>query len=132
MQASIEDLPFEDKEFDYVFCSQVLEHVNFPSKACAELQRVAKRGIIDTPRSSTDLVFSHQDHRWLIDYIDGTLFFRPKPVKIVDSILFRRWGVLAWQLDANVQKNIDATYRNVSNNCFEWENGFNYKELHSW
>lgn len=125
--ASVESLPFADNEFDYVFCSQVLEHVENPALACAELQRVAKKGFIDTPRSCCDLVFSHKQHRWLIDRIDNILFFRPKPVMMEHSVLFKHWGVLAWQLDPEVQERVESLYRNVSNNSFEWEEAFEYK-----
>src|SRR4030043_2172370 len=34
--ANIESLPFRDKEFDFVYCSHVLEHVADPRKACKE------------------------------------------------------------------------------------------------
>lgn len=41
-QAFAEDLPFNDKEFDVVFCSHVLEHVNDEAKSLQEINRVLK------------------------------------------------------------------------------------------
>jgi SAM-dependent methyltransferase len=38
-----EALPFEDKSFDVVTCSHTLEHLLEPTRAVAELKRVAKR-----------------------------------------------------------------------------------------
>lgn len=131
--SNIEDLScFQDNEFDYVFCSQVLEHVSDPERACSELQRVAKRGFIDTPRSGFDLAVGHPDHKWLIDYIDGILYFRPKMVIGIGSVLFADHAFSAWQSDKLVQDRISSKYRNLSNNCFEWDGGFKYKVLKKW
>ena len=38
---------FSDKEVDFLFTQQTLEHVNDPEKALSEIIRVAKRGFID-------------------------------------------------------------------------------------
>ena len=40
----IEDMPFEDGEFDFVFCTQVLEHVPHPWIALEEIKRILKPG----------------------------------------------------------------------------------------
>lgn len=49
VHADGEKLPFKDKEFDYVICNQVLEHVEHPEAFVKELCRVARRGYIETP-----------------------------------------------------------------------------------
>ena len=49
LAADGENLPFKDKEFDYVICCQVLEHVENPVKFLSEQFRVARRGYIETP-----------------------------------------------------------------------------------
>lgn len=54
-ECSVEITPFEDKEFDFVYCSHVLEHVNSPENACRELMRIAKRGYIETPSKGKDI-----------------------------------------------------------------------------
>ena len=54
-ECSVELTPFADKEFDFVYCSHVLEHVPNPSQACKELIRIAKRGYIETPSKSKDI-----------------------------------------------------------------------------
>lgn len=38
------NLPFQDNEFDNILCLEVLEHINQPQKAIAEMQRVLKPG----------------------------------------------------------------------------------------
>jgi ubiquinone/menaquinone biosynthesis C-methylase UbiE len=49
-ESNLEELPFEDFEFDTVICTHTLEHVRNLSKGVAELRRVAKRVIIIVPR----------------------------------------------------------------------------------
>jgi len=44
VQADICNLPFEDNEFDVIFCNHVLEHIPDDKKAMAELYRVMKPG----------------------------------------------------------------------------------------
>jgi len=44
IKADILDLPFEENEFDVVFCNHVLEHIEDDQKAMKELFRVMKQG----------------------------------------------------------------------------------------
>ncbi len=51
IRSSVENLPFEDRMFDTVICTHVLEHVVDLERAVSELRRVAKgRIIIVVPR----------------------------------------------------------------------------------
>ena len=75
---SVEDMPFEDHQFDFVYCSHVLEHVNGPEKACEELMRIAKRGYIETPTEAKDLWLGSavvSNHRWSVEYNNNKLMF---------------------------------------------------------
>src|SRR3989344_6715828 len=49
IKADVENLPFKDKVFDFVYCSHLLEHVENPVKAINEITRVAKKGYIEVP-----------------------------------------------------------------------------------
>ena len=42
-------LPFEDKEFDFVYCRHVLEDIHNPDFVFNEIKRVSKAGYIETP-----------------------------------------------------------------------------------
>jgi ubiquinone/menaquinone biosynthesis C-methylase UbiE len=42
-------LPFEDGQFDLVYCSHVIEHVEFPRQIIREIQRVSKYQIYEVP-----------------------------------------------------------------------------------
>ena len=44
VKADITDLPFDDNEFDVIFCNHVLEHIPDDTKAMQELYRVMKSG----------------------------------------------------------------------------------------
>jgi ubiquinone/menaquinone biosynthesis C-methylase UbiE len=50
-QGSAYALPYEDGEFDLVVCCEVLEHLEEPARALAELRRVTSRALlVSTPR----------------------------------------------------------------------------------
>jgi glycosyltransferase involved in cell wall biosynthesis len=48
------DLKFEDGEFGFAWCSEMLEHVSDPVKVLSEMKRVAKHGVclFSTPQNS--------------------------------------------------------------------------------
>ncbi|MGL5871920.1 MAG: class I SAM-dependent methyltransferase [Xenococcaceae cyanobacterium] len=76
---SVDKTPFADKEFDFVYCSHVLEHVENPAKACEELMRIGKRGYIETPSKISDVMFNFtkipNHHKWHIQVLDNTMIF---------------------------------------------------------
>lgn len=73
VHADGEHLPFQDKEFDYVICNQVLEHTDDPAAFIREQCRVARRGYIETPSLIGEYLFPKSSHRWVILDIDGKL-----------------------------------------------------------
>ena len=59
IQGTAEDLPFKNEEFDLVFCSHVLEHVNNEHKSLSEISRVTKENgtiIIGMPTASMTII----------------------------------------------------------------------------
>lgn len=66
--ADLQQLPFEDRQYDFVFCSHVLEHLDNPGAAIRELQRVGRRGYIEVPTRLSDVMFNFtripDHHRW--------------------------------------------------------------------
>jgi len=67
-----EDLPFEDKSYDFVISSHVIEHFYDPIKALIEWQRVARKYIF--------IICPHKDR----------MFDRDKDTTTYDELLFRR------------------------------------------
>jgi SAM-dependent methyltransferase len=85
-------LPFAAASFDYVYASHVLEHVEDPASACAEIMRVAKAGYIETPSPFLEQGLALRDetspehwfHRWFVfSPSPGLLVFEPKSVEDV-------------------------------------------------
>ena len=65
-------LPFDDKEFDLVITSHVIEHVEDVSFFIKELQRISLKGYIELPTILEDnLVFENKnDHLWQMEFDD--------------------------------------------------------------
>lgn len=78
IHAKGEELPFADKEFDYVICNQVLEHAEDPARFISEITRVGRRGYIEVPSMPGELMFPKEAHKWVILLIDGKLVFFEK------------------------------------------------------
>ncbi len=71
--ADIHDLPFEDREFDTIYCRGTLEHCYNLKKAVSEIQRVAGRLIVITADlvpegheyiGAADWAFSDDPEEW--------------------------------------------------------------------
>lgn len=75
-QCGMEDMScFEDKEFDFARCHHVIEHTQDPNKACSELVRIAKAGIISFPTMQAELLFGRRDHNFFVTIDHGRLLF---------------------------------------------------------
>lgn len=67
LASSCYELPFVDDFFDLVYCAEMLEHVEFPEEAIAEMYRVLMpKGtlIITTPNETAD---DYIEHLWKWD-----------------------------------------------------------------
>jgi hypothetical protein len=91
-----EPWPFEDKQFDFVYCSQTIEDVRDPVFVCAEMERVGRSGLIVTLRPQVELTrgidspfaCGWRHHRWLVlEQGPGEIEFLAKPHHIHDP----RW-----------------------------------------
>lgn len=126
IKANIEDLPFKDKAFDFVFCSHLLEHVENPDKAIKELTRVAKNGYLEVPSAILELLAPFPPHLWYCSYFDNTLIFRQKGR---EDNFFRdnveRFGKAIF--NNNLFQYLLARHINIIFICLYWENNINYK-----
>ncbi len=113
-------LPFQDKEFDFVIASHVIEHIEDISYFLNELSRIGKRGYIEVPsRLEDNLVFENKkDHLWhlIFDDVGNQLKVFPKiqylePVLTVGTIkklndYFRESFVLELSWEDSIEFNI--------------------------
>jgi SAM-dependent methyltransferase len=70
--------PFKDKEFDYVVCSHVLEHVPDADFFLGELQRVAARGYLEFPTVYYDYVYNFPEHQLFLLERNGVINWMTK------------------------------------------------------
>src|SRR5215469_1646476 len=124
---SVEDMPFGDAEFDFVYCAHVLEHVSDPGRACRELMRIARRGYIECPRSWTEYVFSSERHRWLVDLEDNVLIFREKRREEYGDPLGIQYSIFTWLQDRKFRLHWSSPHiRALRNVEFYWEKSFRF------
>ena len=77
--APLEDMCcLSDKQFDWVRSHHSLEHCTDPDKACSELIRVGKAGIISYPPMWSCMLFGRRDHNWFVTEDHGRLLFIKK------------------------------------------------------
>ena len=72
VQIKEKNLPFNDKEFDFVISSHVIEHVEDFEFFIKELERISSKGYIELPtRLGDNLVFENKDdHIWWFYFDD--------------------------------------------------------------
>jgi ubiquinone/menaquinone biosynthesis C-methylase UbiE len=130
-ECDVSKMPFEDKAFDFIYCSHVLEHVIFPDVACRELMRVAKRGYIECPTRGKDQWFGLSEpsnHRWYVEIIEGKLHFteltKYEKKGMGDTLL--RMHVAP---ESNRERALAALVylkASLANTMLYWENEFSY------
>lgn len=95
-----EAMPFPDQHFDFVFCSETLNHCQDPVAVVNEMARVGKAGYIDVPAAIHELFEPHSDHLWRCFELGPTeIGFSPRvsghPLTMLEDFV----GYLAWAMD---------------------------------
>ena len=80
-------LPFRDKQFDYVICSHVLEHIPEPRQFLDELARVGRGGYIETPNAVFERLIPYDVHCLEVTADEGGLVIAKKPQASHDQVL---------------------------------------------
>jgi SAM-dependent methyltransferase len=124
--ADLHRLPFQDKFFDFVYCSHVLEHVDDPIATCAEIMRVGKRGFIETPTMGKDILFAWttHTHKWYLAGCGQTLCFFEYSPRQAEGIRSSAWRDII--LDNHYHPLQAAFYQNqdIFNVLFTWSDRF--------
>lgn len=125
IEASVEALPFQDKQFDYSYCRHVLEHVDDPKKACEEIMRVSRGGYIETPSHFNELIFGKKYHKWLVFWDDRERvlrFYRKRPY---EDRPFADFFVSILE-QSEMGRKLYKDHFPLFINGFEWKETFNY------
>ncbi len=132
-ECNVESMPFKDKEFDFVYCSHVLEHTVDPEKACSELMRVAKRGYIETPTKGKDQWLNSariSNHHWTVENWYGKLIFteysREDLVGLGCDILMNMHCAPETQREKAFSALVWLKAR-LANTMFYWEDEFDFE-----
>lgn len=122
-----ENLPFDNKEFDYIICNQVLEHSENPDKFISEMCRVASRGYLETPSLLGEFLFPKKSHKWVILEIDNKLVFYEKE-KMLGNYL-NNYGELFLNylpFSSLPYKLLWLTEGNIMINRYEWKDKIDF------
>jgi ubiquinone/menaquinone biosynthesis C-methylase UbiE len=132
-ECELEHTSFEDKEFDFVYCSHVLEHSHNPEKACNELMRIGKRGYIETPSKGKDLLLNSakiSNHNYWVEVINNKLTFSeytPEEIEGIQSSILMDMHVSPRSIREKAFSALIYLKANFFNTMFEWEEKFHYE-----
>lgn len=80
--------PFSDRQYDYVICSHVIEHVEDPMVFLSELFRVSRNGAyLEFPLPTLELFYNFRVHKHFIwfDEKERAILFLPKQETSIDQ-----------------------------------------------
>ena len=134
VQIQGKNLPFKDKEFDFVIASHVIEHVKDFEFFIKELERISSKGYIELPsRLGDNLVFENKnDHIWWFCYDDTTNqlivskknqlidpFITVSMAKLFEKIFRESFVIeLAWEEKIEYKIDNQLRHENINNISF--------------
>ncbi|HET6227330.1 MAG TPA: class I SAM-dependent methyltransferase [Bacteroidia bacterium] len=119
--------PFADKEFDYVICSHVLEHVENVEQFLSEVFRVAHKGYFEYPLAYYEYLYNFDVHINYLKYDNDCLKYMKKRNSGLNE--FRPIQDFFYQ---SLQKGYDQLIRDLIHlfmEGFEWDKPFRIKEV---
>jgi SAM-dependent methyltransferase len=116
------NLPFSNNQFDFVYASHVIEHVEDLSFFISELKRISRKGYIELPSILEDnLVLStnsSDDHKWMFKFDDvEKVLLVEKKKQLIEPFITH--GVLFDSLRKNFRGSLVLE--------LYWENEINYE-----
>lgn len=119
--------PFSDKEFDYVICSHVIEHVEDVKSFLQEMFRVAKSGYLEFPTIYYEYLYSFSVHLQLIHFEQNELRYMPKNLSGLSAFqpvqdLFYRSLELGYA-------DLIEDLKDIMFQGFEWHNPFAARQV---
>lgn len=127
---NIESLPYQNKEFDFVYCSHVLEHVENPGRACKELMRVGRKGYIETPTRLSDVMMNYtrlkDHHKWHVNALGNALIFMEWEDRERRDTGVNDFYMMLQSKYKNPFQDLFRSHRDLFVNMFSWEDKFTY------
>jgi len=123
------EFPFKDKEFDYVICSHVLEHIEEEDIPffISELTRVANKGYLEFPTPYYDYLYNFDVHKTFVFFDDEVIKYSSK-----DNFNLKQFKPLQYFFYRTLElgeESILLTYRGYFFQGFEWFNSINYQRV---
>jgi SAM-dependent methyltransferase/ADP-heptose:LPS heptosyltransferase len=120
---------FKDKEFDFIYTSHTLEHMDDLPLVLDEMSRVGKRGFVAVPLCYYDLLDnkSTTGHKWFMayDHTYNRLRIRKRyPYEYADAATVI--PTINLGSDTLQSHNTNSCLRSIWEVRFYWENGINY------
>ena len=116
------NLPFSNNQFDFVYASHVIEHVEDLSFFISELKRISRQGYIELPSILEDNIVlstnSSDDHKWMFKFDDvEKVLLVEKKKQLIEPFITH--GVLFNSLRKNFRSSLVLE--------LYWENEINYE-----
>ena len=116
------DLPFKNNEFDFVFASHVIEHVEDVAYFIKEIQRISKKGYIELPSMLEDNIIlsdnNIKDHKWFFQFDDvNNALLAERKKQLIEPFITH--GLLFGSLRKNFRSSLVIE--------LYWENEIDYK-----
>jgi uncharacterized protein YbaR (Trm112 family) len=122
--ADAEHLPFRGKTIDFLYCTDLAEHLSQPHLFFDECMRVANKGVIITPSIVAERMFGWGYHAVMYEVRDKKLVIHRKTRD--------NWGLFGgtfhdlWLTDKTFQKFFGHN-ANLFRMRYEWENKIDYE-----
>lgn len=121
--------PFKDKQFDYVICSHVLEHVEDVPLFLSEVMRVAKKGYLEFPTIYYEYLYNIEEHLNVLVYRDGVILWCKKSITPMSQLapltdFFRTAQFKGYRM----QNEINQAWHHG----FEWFETIEHKQVNTW
>ena len=115
-------LPFSNNQFDFVYASHVIEHVEDLSFFISELKRISRKGYIELPSMLEDNIVlstnSTDDHKWMFKFDDvEKVLLVEKKKQLIEPFITH--GVLFDSLRKNFRSSLVLE--------LYWKNEINYE-----
>ena len=123
--------PFEDREFNYVICSHVLEHVpeNDIPFFVQELHRVAPRGYVEFPTIYYEYIYNFPEHITILFYHDDELKYISKDKIKINQ--FRQINKFFYETLKAGYESFVVELKDYIFQGFEWEDSLIAKKAES-